>query len=98
LRALRRTAAIFHPAGDENHSIARHRKLALAAPAPEFEDRFTAIADLQRRQPLRSRLTRHVQRHLQAERKAVIGAGWPDVESNSDEPQRNGGFSPHASE
>jgi hypothetical protein len=74
LRPRRRTGAILERSGDEDHSIARHRKLALAALAPQFEYRLAVIANLQRRQPLRSGLTRHIQRHLQPERKAAVSA------------------------
>ena len=47
LRAIRRTGPVFHRAGDEDHGIARHRKLALAALAPEFEHHLAGFADLQ---------------------------------------------------
>ena len=39
LRPGRRAVAVLHRAGDEDHGVARHRKLALAALAPEFERR-----------------------------------------------------------
>src|SRR5206468_7793723 len=47
LRAIRRAGPVLHRAGDEDHGIARDRKLALAALAPEFEYDFAGIADLQ---------------------------------------------------
>src|SRR5882724_11451742 len=40
LRARRRTGTVLQRACDKDHGIARHRKLALAALAPEFEGGF----------------------------------------------------------
>ena len=64
LRPRRRTGAILQRTGDKDHGVAGHRKLALAALAPQFEHDLAVVADLQVRQSLRSGLTRRVQRHL----------------------------------
>src|SRR5882672_11396662 len=44
LRTRRRTGTLLQRARDEDHGIARHRKLTLAALAPEFEGGFAGIA------------------------------------------------------
>src|SRR6202521_4142826 len=54
LRPRRRAGAVLQRSGDKDHGVAGHRKLALAALAPEFEDRLAAVADFQVRYPFRS--------------------------------------------
>ena len=73
LRPVWRAAAVLHFAGDENHGIAGHRELALAALAPEFENDFAGVADFDVGNALRSRLTSDIERHFGSERKAIIG-------------------------
>src|SRR5439155_4796471 len=96
LRPVRRTGPVFHRAGDEDHGVARHRKLALAALAPEFEDDLAAVADFQVRYSLGSRLTPGIQRHFRSKRKAVIGESRTDNKSSHEQSQRNSNLLPKA--
>mgnify|MGYP003693831419 CR=1 FL=1 len=88
--AQRRRSAHRRPArasgGQERSSIAPGTKITVLPatenwPLPPLHQssRTTspAVADLQRRQPLRAGLTRGIKRHLQAEREFVLGVGWP---------------------
>ena len=88
LRAIRRTGPVLHRAGDEDHGVARHRKLALAALAPELQDHLAAVADLQIRYPLGAGLAADVERHFRAERKLVIGVGRIEGQGGGHQQQR----------
>jgi hypothetical protein len=82
LRPRRRTSTVLQRAGDKDHRVARHRELAPAALAPQFQRRRAIVADLQRRQPLRPGLRRRIQCHLEPERKSVIGMSHTGVEGD----------------
>src|SRR4051812_30853834 len=56
LRARRRTAAVLQGTCEKHHGIAGDGELPLAGLAPQLQRDLTAVADIQRRQPLRAGL------------------------------------------
>ena len=81
--AISSSSACARPAGRRGPpSVRRQRsrycpppKTGPCRPCTRVEHRLAIVADLERRHPLGSRLTRGIQRHLHPERKPVFGAG-----------------------
>jgi len=64
-----------------------HRKLPLAALAPQFENGFAVIANVQVGDPLRPGLRRCLKRHFHAERKTIVSARRGQIRDGREQQQ-----------